>query len=162
MDIQRPIEDVFVLATDHVAVWSSIVVEDEPIHVAPDGGVGTRFRTVTEDRGHRMEFEGEVVEYDPPRRSAILLRGPAFDLEVAYELESLADGRTRITQYSRSRGKGIWWLLLMVLTPLMRRSAIAATRKELDQLRLYCESGTPATPGGASFQPRIDVAPDVR
>lgn len=37
-------------------------------------------------------------------------------------------------------------MLLTVLTPLMRRSAIAATRNELDRLRLYCESGTPATP----------------
>ena len=97
-----------------------------------------------------MEFEGEVVEHDPPNRSASQLRGPAFDLDVAYELESLPDGRTRITPCSRSRGRGIWWLLLMVLTPLMRKSAIAATRKELDQLRLHCDSGTPATPGVAS------------
>ena len=153
MVIDRPIEDVFILATDHVVVWSSIVVEDELIHLAEDGGVGTRFRTVTEDRGHRMEFEGEVVDYDPPSRSAILLRGPAFDLDVAYEFESLSNGRTRITQFSRSRGKGIWWLLLMLLTPLMRKSGSETTRKELDQLRIYCESGTPATPGG----PSVDV-----
>ena len=43
MDIHRPVEDVFILATDHAAVWSSIVVEDELIHPAEDGGVGTRF-----------------------------------------------------------------------------------------------------------------------
>ena len=94
VDIHRSIEDVFILATDHVAAWSSIVVEDEPIDVATDGDVGPRFRTVTQDRGYRMEFEGEVVEYDLPRRSAILPRGSVFDLEVADDLQSLSDGRT--------------------------------------------------------------------
>ena len=148
VDIARPIEDVFILANDHVSVWSSIVVEDELLHLADDGGVGTKFRTVTEDRGRRMEFDGEVVEYEPPTRSAIQLRGSAFDLDVAYEFEPLPDDRTRITQCSQSRGKGIWWLPLMVLMPLMRKSASEATRKELEQLRVYCESGTPATPGG--------------
>jgi hypothetical protein len=69
VDIARPIEDVFILANDHVSAWSSIVVEDELLHLADDGGVGTKFRTVTEDRGRRMEFDGEVVEYEPPTRS---------------------------------------------------------------------------------------------
>jgi hypothetical protein len=70
------------------------------------------------------------------------------DLDVAYEFETLPDSRTRITQCSQSRGKGIWWLPLMVLMPLIRKSASEATRKELEQRRAYCESGTPATPGG--------------
>ena len=86
VDIARPIEDVFILANDHVSVWSSIVVEDELLHLADDGGVGTKFRTVTEDRGRRMEFDGEEVEYEPPTRSAILRRGPAFDLNVASDV----------------------------------------------------------------------------
>jgi hypothetical protein len=41
----------------------------------------------------------------------------------------------------------------MLLTPLMRKSGTETTRKELDQLRIYSESGTPATPGG----PSVDV-----
>lgn len=150
VDVDRLIDDVFILATDHVAVWSSIVVEDELIHLADDGGVGTRFRIVTEDRGRRMEFEGEVVEYEPPTRSAIQMRGPAFDLDVRYEFEHLPGDRTRVTQFSHARGKGIWRLPLMVIMPLMRRSASESTRQELDRLRVHCESGTPATPGGPS------------
>lgn len=157
IEIERPIQDVFILANDHLAAWSSIVVEDEVVQVADDGGVGTRFRAVTEDRGHRMEFEGEVVEYAPPVRSAVHLRGPAFDLNVAYDLEELPDGRTRLTQISSSHGKGVWKVLLLILTPLMRKSARAATRKELEQLRAYCEAGTPATPGGPP--PDTDAEP---
>ena len=148
IEIDRPIEDVFILATDHVVAWSSIVVEDEPVHIADDGGVGTTFRVVTEDRGHRMEFAGEVIEYDPPRRSAITMRGPMFDLHVRYDLETTANGRTRITQTSSSEAKGLWRLLFLVMTPFMRKSASEATCKELERLKRYCEAGTPATPGG--------------
>ena len=83
VDIHRSIEDVFILATDHVAAWSSIVVEDEPIDVATDGDVGPRFRTVTQDRGYRMEFEGEVVEDEPRSRSEIELRGPGLNSTVS-------------------------------------------------------------------------------
>ena len=150
IDIDRPITDVFILATDHVAAWSTIVVEDHPVQLAEDGGVGSTFRVVTEDRGHRMEFDGEVTEYDPPNRSSIVMRGPVFDLHVTYALETLPTGLTRITQTSASNAKGIWKLFFLVMVPLMRKSARAATRKELEQLRTYCESGTPATPGGPS------------
>lgn len=148
VDIDRPIGEVFILTNDHVVAWSSMVVEDRPIHLAPDGGVGTTFQIVTEDRGSRMEFMGEVLEYDPPRRSAISMRGQMFDLHAAYDFEDLGQGRTRVTQTSSSRGKGIWRLFLLVLGPLMRKSATKATERELNGLRVYCESGTPATPGG--------------
>jgi hypothetical protein len=38
VDIHRPIEDVSMFATDHVAVSSSIVAEDVQVHIASDGG----------------------------------------------------------------------------------------------------------------------------
>ncbi len=151
IDIDRPIMDVFILANDHVANWSSIVVEDEPVDIADDGGVGTTFRVVTEDRGHRMEFTGEVMEYDPPHRSAITMRGPIFDLHVRYDLETTPSGHTRITQKSSSDAKGLWRLLFLVMTPFMRKSASQATYKELERLKRYCEAGTPATPGGPTI-----------
>ena len=60
IEIDCPIDDVFRLTNDHVAEWSIIVVEDEVIEQKPDG-VGTTFRTVTEERGRRMEFDGIVT-----------------------------------------------------------------------------------------------------
>jgi len=39
------------LTNDHVADWSTIVVEDEVLDKKPDG-VGTTFCTVTEEHGH--------------------------------------------------------------------------------------------------------------
>ena len=85
-DIARPFENVFMVANDHVSVERSIVVEDELLHLSDDGSVGPKFCTVTEGRVHRMEFDGEEVEYEPPTRSAILRCGPAFDLNVASDV----------------------------------------------------------------------------
>jgi hypothetical protein len=59
VEIDRPIDEVFRLTNDHVAEWSIIVVEDEIIDKKPEG-VGTTFRTVTEDHGKRMEFQGSL------------------------------------------------------------------------------------------------------
>ena len=50
VEIDRPIDDVFRLTNDHVAQWSIIVVEDEILDKKPEG-VGTTFRTVTEENG---------------------------------------------------------------------------------------------------------------
>ncbi len=60
IEIDRPIDDVFRLTNDHVAEWSIIVVEDEVLNEKP-GVVGTTFRTVTEERGKRMVFQGLVT-----------------------------------------------------------------------------------------------------
>lgn len=69
--IQRPIQDVFILATDHIATWSGVVIESRPTHIAEDGGVGTTFLfTARTPDGQTMESEAELVEYTPPTRSA--------------------------------------------------------------------------------------------
>lgn len=65
VEIDRSIEDVFRLTNDHVAEWSIIVVEDEVLEETPDF-VGSSFRTVTEENGRRMEFQGTVTHYKPP------------------------------------------------------------------------------------------------
>ena len=44
--IERPIDEVFEFATNNVAEWSLVVVEDEVIDAAPDGEAGTTFRAM--------------------------------------------------------------------------------------------------------------------
>ena len=56
VEIDRPIHEVFRLTNEHVAEWSIIVVEDEVLDEKPEG-VGTTFRTVTEENGKRMECD---------------------------------------------------------------------------------------------------------
>ena len=137
VEIDRPIGEVFRLTNDHVAEWSTIVVENEVFDEKPEG-VGTTFRTVTDDRGRRMEFRGVVTRHEPPHASAIHMTGDMFDLDVVYLFEDLG-GRTRVTQISDVTGKGFFKVFLGLFGWLMKGSSCAALDKELQGLKAFCE-----------------------
>lgn len=136
VEINRPMEEVFRLTNDHVADWSTIVIEDHPIN--DDKGVGARFRTVTEENGRRMEFDGVVTRYEPPHASAVHLAGPYFDIDVEYLFEKLADS-TRVMQISTVTGKGFFGVIFKVFGWMMCRSSNDALEKELANLKRFCE-----------------------
>lgn len=143
IEIDRSIDEVFRLTTEHVAEWSIIVVEDELIEEKPEG-VGTTFRTVTEDHGKRMEFQGVVTRHDPPRAQAIQLTGQMFDIETEYAFEDLS-GRTRVTQRANVTGKGFFKLVMLLTGWLMNKSHCKATENELDSLKRFCEEYSAST-----------------
>ena len=138
IEIHQNIELVFRLTNDHVPDWSRIVVSEELIDEVP-GVVGSRFRTVTEDRGRRMIFDGTITQYKPPNHSMVSLIGQHFDIVAAYDFEDL-DGRTRVTQISNVKGKGFGRVLLFLFGWVMRKSHCDATQRELESLRAFCEA----------------------
>lgn len=145
IEIDCPIDQVFRLTNDHVTDWSIIVVEDEVIDEKP-GVVGTTFRTVTEERGKRMEFQGVVTRHEPPHVNAIRLTGSAFDIESEFSFEDLS-GRTRVTQRTNVTGKGFFRLFMFIFGGLMKKSHCDAGEKELNSLKEFCEGhANPAGP----------------
>lgn len=139
VEIDRPIDKVFDYTTNNVAEWSITVVEDIPLETMPDGGVGSTFRCVTEDRGHRMEFQGTVTRFEPPTVSAVNLVGKQFDIDALYLFEDLS-GRTRVTQVSVVRPKGLMMkLMFAVIGPFMKKSSCDAVSKELQSLKQHME-----------------------
>lgn len=144
IDINRPIDEVFRLTTNHVEEWSIVVVEDEVIAEKPEG-VGTTFRTVTEDRGKRMEFEGVITRFDPPRASAIRLINKILVIETEFSFEDLGTA-TRVTQTATVSGRGFTWLLMIIFGWLMNKSNCDASRNELESLKRFCEANKPSKP----------------
>ncbi|MCG6157515.1 SRPBCC family protein [Rubinisphaera margarita] len=138
VEIDRPIDEVFTYTNEHVAEWSLTVVENEVIE--DNNGVGTEFRCVTEDRGHRMVFHGIITAWEPPNRSAISLTGKSFDIAAEYRFEDL-DGRTRVTQESWVRGKGFAKVMFLLFGWLMNRQGCDAVQKELESLKQKLEAG---------------------
>jgi hypothetical protein len=148
VEIDRPIEEVFRLTNDQVVQWSNIVKESVVLELKPEG-VGTIFKTVTEDRGRRMEFLGVVTRYEPPHASAVFLRGPMFNVEAEYHFEDL-HGRTRVTQTSKVAGKGFLKVFFFLLGWAFKKPAQQAAQAELEGLKRYCEQPlTPPTPAEA-------------
>jgi hypothetical protein len=137
VEIERSIEDVFNYTTKKVAEWSIIVVEDEVIEEKPEG-VGTKFRTVTEDRGSRMEFEGVITHHEPPTAHAVLMKGKQFDIKAEYFFEDIG-GHTRVTQRSTVKAKGLLNIVFFLFGWLMRKSSCDALERELSNLKQLME-----------------------
>ena len=138
IEIGRPIEAVFDYTLNKISEWSIVVVEDE---VTSDGpvGVGTTFRTVTEERGNRMEFDGKVTKHEPHTTHSVTMKGKSFDLEVDYTFEDL-NGSTRITQHSRVNAKGFLKVFFFLFGWLMKKGGCDAQQKELENLKRKCEA----------------------
>jgi carbon monoxide dehydrogenase subunit G len=142
VEIDRPIEAVFKYTLHNVAEWSIVVVEDE---VTSDGpvGVGTTFRSITEERGDRMEFSGKVTKHEPPTAHSVFMTGKSFDLVVDYTFEAI-DGGTRLTQHSQVNAKGFIKVMFFLLGWLMKGKSCDALDKELASLKKCCEEKVPA------------------
>lgn len=140
--VARPIDKVFQYTTTMVAEWSIIVVEETIVKSVNDGGVGTTFRIVTEERGQRMEFESTVTTHEPPHRSGIIMTGSHFDIHANYVFEEI-DGGTKVTQNSEVFAK-TWMMKIMftLMGPFMKKSGCDALQKELQSLRDHLESNS--------------------
>lgn len=138
VEIDVPIDQVFDWTNNHVADWSQVVEEDHILEETPER-VGTKFRTVTGDRGQQMVFEGVVTRWEPPFVSAVEMIGKSFDIEAAYMFEDLG-GRTRVTQKSIVTGKGLFKLIFWLAGSVMSKGACEAAMKEMRNLKRYCEN----------------------
>lgn len=144
VEIDRPIEEVFTYTNEKVAEWSLTVVEDQVIE--DKHGVGTTFRCVTEERGRRMELQGVVTHWEPPVKSAVSLTGKHFDIQAEYRFTDL-NGRTRVTQESTVRGKGLLKVMFFLFGWLMGRAGANAATKELENLKKKLEGGAGVAAG---------------
>ncbi len=138
--IDCPIQMVFERTNHHITDWSTIVKEEQMLHVTPDR-MGSTFRTVTTEHGRDMTFDGVVTCYTPPYASGIRMEGKAFSLTANYEFEEVPECTrvTRVTQTSTVTGKGFFRILLPLMGFFMRKSNCQALQKELNQLKRYCE-----------------------
>ncbi len=138
VEVDRPIDEVFKLTIEHVADWSTIVVEDVVLDEKPIG-VGTTFRTITEENGKRMEFQGVVTRHEPPHLHAVTMTGDSFDMDVAYFFESIDGGGTRVTQKADIAGKGFVKVVFFAVGWLMKKQSCNEVNKQLNGLRRFCE-----------------------
>jgi len=139
IEIDRRIDEVFEYTNHNVPEWSLTVVSDEVIEQTPDE-VGTRFVCVTENAGQKMEFQGVVTHYEPPKFSAVELVGDQFDIEARYAFEDLG-GHTRVTQVSAVKPKSFGLKIIFNWFGwLLKKSSCNAAMKEMESLKRHLES----------------------
>ena len=123
--IDRPIEEVFAFLADgeNDPKFSPRVQE---IRRTPDGppGVGTVYASTVKDAGMKTAREFRITELEAPvkLRWAEVSKNSVTVREGGYDLESLADGRTRVRIFNLLEGHGLGKLLVGL--------ALAAARKD--------------------------------
>lgn len=140
--IERPIEEVFDYTIHQSRQWSQSIVSDQVIEEKNGGGVGTRFRMVTEENGREMIFQGEVTRWNRPHVARSFLKGDQFDIDVEYRFENLGY-RTVVTQESKVLPKSIG-LKVVFLTAgwLLKGFGKRALRKDLQTLKQQLEAAS--------------------
>jgi carbon monoxide dehydrogenase subunit G len=119
--IQRPPEDVFQFVTDltKTTLWQTTIDELRQVTPGPMA-VGTQAIDVRRFLGRRIESQWEVVEHDPPRRSAIRgISGP-IPFTGTYTLEPV-EGATRFTSTVDLDAHGFFKLAEPIFAGIARR-----------------------------------------
>lgn len=136
--IDRPIHEVFAVVSDprNDPQWCGYVKAVE--QTAGDGpAVGARYRALHDPRpGKAVPLEVEIRELDPPRRMVLFEEDFAAQLLVTCELDALDDRRTRITQTTEARLKGVWKLM----APASYLGIRATLPKQFAALKAHLES----------------------
>ncbi len=121
VSISRPAEEVF----DHWADgrlyndWTPGAIKKDVRMVTPGTiGVGSRFRGTFKGAG---EVEYEIVEYERPRRLAMITHAKIGDLRHTITCEQ-RDGATQVTEVGEAHFKGIFKLLGPFLISVFKKS----------------------------------------
>ena len=137
--IDRPIQEVFdfVHEPTNDPLWQTTVLEskkltDEPLRA------GSLVQEVRRFLGIRVESTFELIEYEPPTRSAVKLISGPVPFSGSYVLEAL-DGSTRFTVHGDIEGHGFFKLA----EPVFARMAGRELEASLGHLKDLLEAGAP-------------------
>ena len=137
VEIERPPAVVFAALNDqeHLRDWVGGLLETHLLE-GPANGPGTRFRQVLEELGHRLDVQGEVLEYDPDRKLTVKLVAPQFETTAAYQLEAISSTSTRLDVESTTKLIG-WGMRL--LTPMIQAGVQKKLKGDFERLKTWLE-----------------------
>ena len=136
--INEPREKVAAFASnpDNDPAWIGGIVEAKTL-TDPPFGKGTKVARVASVLGRRMEYEPEVVEYEPNALVSMKAESP-FPMTVRYEVADAAGG-TKITIPVQGGGSGFYSIAAPLLSMMVRRN-VSQDLKRLKEL-LESEAG---------------------
>lgn len=128
VEVDRPIEEVFAYLADgrNDPQFSPRVLRIERDPDSPTA-VGTVFRSTVKDAGLQSTREFRITELDAPARIrwAEVSKNSVMAKEGGYDLETTAEGRTRVRLFNVLEGHGAGKLLVGLALAGARRDADA-------------------------------------
>ena len=114
--IDRPQKDVFAFVADpsNMSKWNSAVVSLEQI--APGKvGVGTKFKSIGEMMGRRIEGEMQITAYEPDTKCGFQVTAGPMQVNITLSFKTVGTG-TKINLNAQGNPGGLFKLAEGVLT----------------------------------------------
>jgi carbon monoxide dehydrogenase subunit G len=106
--IDKPVKDVFAFVANpnNMSKWNSAVVSLEQI-TPGEVGVGTKFKTVGELMGRRMEGEMQVVAYEPDTQCGFQVNAGPMQVTMTLTFKTVGTG-TKISLNAQGNPAGFF------------------------------------------------------
>ena len=114
--IDRPVKDVFAFVTNpnNMAKWNSVVVSMQQI--TPGAvGKGTKFKSVGEMMGRRIEGEMQVVAFEPDAKYGFQMNAGPVQMNVTLTFKTVGTG-TKLSLNAQGNPGGLFKLAEGVMT----------------------------------------------
>lgn len=108
--IDKPVKDVFgfVANPNNMSKWNSAVVSLQQV-TAGAVGVGTKFKSVGEAMGRRIEGEMQVVTYEPDTKCGFQLQAGPMQMNLSMSFKPVGTG-TKLSLNAQGNPAGIFKL----------------------------------------------------
>ena len=135
--IDRPIKDVFAFVANpnNMSKWNSAVVSLEQV-TPGDVGVGTKFKSVGEMMGRRIEGEMQVIAYEPDTKCGYQVNAGPMQVNLTLNFKTVGTG-TKISLNAQGNPGGIFKLA----EPVMAGRVKAMMEENLARLKSVLEKG---------------------
>lgn len=106
--VDRPVKDVFAFVGDpkNLPKWNSAVVSLEQV-TPGEVGVGTKFKSVGEMMGRRIEGEMQVTAYEPDTKCGFQVNAGPMQVDITVMLKTVGTG-TKISLNAQGNPAGFF------------------------------------------------------
>ena len=135
--IDRPVKDVFAFVANlnNMSKWNSAVVSLQ--QVTPGTvGVGTKFKSVGEMMGRRIEGEVQVTAYEPDTKTGFQMNAGPVQMNVTIAFKPVGTG-TKVSLNAQGNPGGLFKLA----EPIMAGRVKSMMEENLARLKTQLEKG---------------------
>ena len=135
--IDRPIKDVFTFVSNpnNMSKWNSAVVSIQ--QVTPGAvGIGTKFKTVGEAMGRRLEGEMQVQTFEPDTKCGFQLQAGPMQMNLTMSFKTVGTG-TKLNLNVQGNPAGVFKLAEGLMTGQVK----SLMEGNLTKLKSVLESG---------------------